>query len=324
MAFWCWIPILTKKLHFESQISRMIQDELECLSASDEELIPDEIKTNDYDFFRSFFDGGAFAILCIKKYKIEHIVVFGSKDDIKAHAQISIDEDGIVEIKLDSDIVPISDKIKPAVARQIFILIHSSYDYYIDREANLKIIPVLADNKKEAIEKLLNQYEMKFKFYMNIIKIDMNTYNDFEEALKLLNNYREEMKYASRFVEILKDYIDDFESYLSGFQSQSFLERELEFRYNTKLSKVLTRLTYVIVFLTLPMTFVAINSLLRETSLINIPIFEKEFFGMIFSLTVPKLIASVYFVILFLSIIKLRHFIYSAIKSLFKFSIKIK
>jgi len=53
-------------------------------------------------------------------------------------------------------------------------------------------------------------------------------------------------------------------------------------------------------------------------SLINIPLFEIEFFDMIFSLTTPKLIASFYFVILFLSIIILRHFIYLSIKSLFE------
>jgi len=323
MAFWCWIPILSKKLHFENQISRMIGDELEYLSASYEELIPDEIKTNDYAFCRYFFEGGAFAIVCIKKYKIEHIVVFGSKDDIKAHAQISIDEDGIVEIKLDSDIVPISDKIKPAVAKEIFKMIRSSYDFYINREADLLLIPVLADNKKEAIEKLLNQYDRKIKMYPGVIKIDIKN-KDFDEALNLLISYREEMKYASRFVEMLKDYIDDFESYLSSFQSPSFLVNELEFKYNIRMSKVLHRLTYVIVLLTLPMTFVAINSLLKETSLINIPLFEIEFFDMIFSLTAPKLIASFYFVILFLSIIKLRHFIYLSIKSLFRFSIKIK
>jgi len=323
MAFWCWIPILTKKLHFENQISRMMQGELEYLSVSDDELIPDEIKTNDYTFLKYFLEGRAFAIVCIKKYKIEHIFVLGSEGDIKAHAQISIDEDGIVEIKFDSDIVPKSDKIKKKVAERIFIMIRSSYDSYINREADLKIIPVLADNKKEAIEKLLNQYDKKIKIYLDVIKIDIR-YNDFDEAMNLLISYREEMKYASRFVEILKDYIDDFESYLSSFQSPSFLVNELEFKYNNNMSKVLHRLTYVIVFLTLPMTFVAINSLLKETSLINIPLFEIEFFDMIFSLTTPKLIASFYFVILFLSIIKLRHFIYLSIKSLFRLSIKIK
>jgi len=174
--------------------------------------------------------------------------------------QISIDEDGIVEIKLDSDIVPISDKIKPAIATRIYIIIRNSYDSYINREAGLKIIPVLADNKKEAIEKLLNQYDMKMKRYLDIIKIDIR-YNDFDMAMELLISYREEIKYASRFVEILKDHIDNFEYYLSSFQSPSFLVNELEFRYNNNMSKVLHRLTYVIVFLTLPMTFVAINSL---------------------------------------------------------------
>ena len=323
MAFWCWIPILTKKLHFKDQISRMIDGELEYLSASDEELIPDEIKTNDYAFFRYFLEGGAFAIVCIEKYKIEHIIVFGNEDDIKAHAQISIDEDGIVEIKLDSDIVPISDKIKPAIARRIYIIVRNSYAFYINREANLNIIPVLADNKKEAIEKLLNQYDSKILLYMHIIEKD-SEYKSFDCAMELLNSYRKEMEYASRFVEILKDYIDDFESYLSSFQSPSFLVDELEFKYNINMSTVLHRLTYVIIFLTLPMTFVAINSLLKETSLINTPLFEIEFFNMIFSLTAPKLIASFYFVILFLSIIKLRHFIYLSIKSLFKLSIKIK
>jgi len=305
MSFWCWIPILTQKVDFEYHIIRSIEDELENVNSSDEEFIRSLLETEDYALYRNSSQEKFKIIICIKNYKIQHIFAFDSMNTMKAHAQSSIYDDGLVEIILDSDIVTLNDEIKSAVAKAIYMLILDIYDSYtIRKDGELTLRPVLADNKKEAIEKLLNQYDRKIILYHRYIKIDTN-YKCFDEAIDLVILAKKDMEYASRFVLLMKEYIDDFESIIDSFHSISLLLDEVKFKYNNNMSKLLNRLTYIIILLTLPMTFEAINSLLQEIKLFTIPLFEKEFFGMNFSLTLTKLLVGIYIIIFILLIIKL-------------------
>jgi len=304
MAFWCWIPILTKKLDFKYHIIGSIENELENLNSSDEEFIRSLLETDDYALYQKSSQNTFKSIICVKNYKIQHIFMFDSNNTLKAHAQSSIYDDGLVEIILDSDIVPLSDEIKSTVAKRIYILILDIYDSVTIREHDLPLLPVLADNKKEAIEKLLSQYELKVILYHRVIKIDANS-KDFDNAMDMVIHAKEDMKYASKFAFLMKDYIDDFESTINSFNSISLLANEVEFIYNNDTSKLLNRLTYIIILLTLPMTFLAINSLLQEIKLFTITLFEKEFFGMNFSLTITKLMVGIYIITFILLTIKL-------------------
>lgn len=312
MAFWCWIPILTKKLDFKYHISSIenkfenlnssIENELENLNSSDEEFIRSLLETNDYALYKNSSQNTFKSIIFVKNYKIQHIFMFDSNNSLKAHAQSSIYDDGLVEIILDSDIVPLSDEIKSMVAERIYILILDIYDPI--REHDLPLLPVLADNKKEAIEKLLSQYELKVILYHRVIKIDAN-FKNFDNAIDMVIHAKEDMKFASKFAFLMKEYIDDFESTINSFHSISLLANEVEFRYNNDTSKLLNRLTYIIILLTLPMTFLAINSLLQEIKLFTITLFEKDFFGMNFSLTITKLMVGIYIITFILLTIKL-------------------
>lgn len=327
MAFWGWIPILTRKVHFEYLINIMKQDGLVDLNEDELELVRYILKNEEYICYKredkedkqlEKFN----VIICVKEHKIEHVLMFDSENNIKAHARCLIYDDGIVEIKLDSDTAPVSDRIKPRVAKRIYIVIRDVYHSHTHHEPydDLKLYPVLAENKKDAIEKLLNQYELKIITYHKAIKIDIKTYNDFPEAIKLITSAKGEMKYASRFVALVKEHIDDLDSYISvfsnGFESISVLSDEIELKFNNNMSRLLNWLTFVIVFVTLPITFDAINTLLKDIKLDKL-LFEKELYGLNFSLTVTELIAVIYFVLSILLIYRLRYWIFQEIKRFF-------
>ena len=293
MTFWAWIPILTKQIHYEFFIRKMEEDGLVAISESDKETIRYilkskgyNLKSEDFNYYgrQDFEDVNKKtyqAILCVKDYKIKHIFVYDSEGKIKTLANCSIYDNGLVKIDLDSDTAQISDKIQPRVARRIYILIRDVYHSHTHHEKNddshLPLI-VLPDNKKDAIKKLLKQYDEKIINYHKIIKIDVEDHNGFSQAIKLITSAKGEMNYALHFITLMKDDVDDFESYKSSFlinvQSISILADELELNYNKNVSRFLNKLTLVIIFVTIPITLDAIYNLLKETGFNEIFIYN--------------------------------------------------
>lgn len=317
MTFWAWIPILTKQIHYEFFIRKMEEDGLVAISESDKETIRYilkskgyNLKSEDFNYYgrQDFEDVNKKtyqAILCVKDYKIKHIFVYDSEGKIKTLAHCSIYDNGLVKIDLDSDTAQISDKIQPRVARRIYILIRDVYHSHTHHEKNddshLPLI-VLPDNKKDAIKKLLKQYDEKIINYHKIIKIDVEDHNGFSQAIKLITSAKGEMNYALHFITLMKDDVDDFESYKSSFlinvQSISILADELELNYNKNVSRFLNKLTLVIIFVTIPITLDAVYNLLKETGF-------NEIYNINLPITLTNLVIIFYCLVIFLYVKKI-------------------
>lgn len=330
MGFWAWIPILTRKVHFEYFMETMLQDGLDSLSETDKKTIKYILNNNgyNYDDYNCYLREDAEdkehkkfkAIICVKNNKIEHIFVYDSEDKIKVHARCSIGDDGITEIQLDSSTAPINDQIQPGVAKRIYILIrdvyhsHTHHGLYDDS----KLVPVLCDSKKEAVDEILAQYERKIITYHKAIKIDVKDHNDFTEAIKLITSAKGEMNYGLNYITILKDIIDDFETFSFIFsnsnQSISVLANEIELKYNNYMSRFITGLTFVIIIVTLPITFDAVGRLSKEFGFEEVFLIDMKIGGMELLFNLTQFIAIFYIVFLIILVFKLRFWLIGEIK----------
>ncbi|CAD7776855.1 MAG: hypothetical protein KBONHNOK_00965 [Candidatus Methanoperedenaceae archaeon GB50] len=309
-VYWGWIPILTKKVHFE-YLEQRAQCEWGSISSEEKELIS-KILSYSPEGYRRYYEDDKDAkenkkfkiIVCIRKHKINHVFAFDSKGEIKAHAVCLIHDDGIVEIKVIDVKLPDQptdrqvQNIRERVAIHIYISIRDFYHSHTHhaKHDDMLLKPVQADNKKEAAEKILTQYEEKIIFYHKQIKEDIGPDKSFEDARDLITKAEGEMIYASAFTRLLKDSIDDFELYLSVFSnaisSIKILAEDIESKYISKLTQdtneltqdtkleskyinsltqVLTVLTLVIVALTAPIatdaTYKIVESILEHFKL---------------------------------------------------------
>jgi hypothetical protein len=325
MGFWAWIPILTQRVHFEYLMETMLPDELVSISESDKETIEYILKTNEYNYYKTEDVEDKEhkkykVIICLKSYKIEHIFVYDSEDKIKVHARCSIYDDGIIEIQLDSSTAPIQDQIQPGVAKRIYIIIRDVYHSHTHHGLydDAKLIPVLCDSKKEAVDKILTQYEKKIITYHKAINIDVKDHNDFTEAIKLITSAKGEMHYGLNFITLLKNIVDNFEMFSFIFsnsnQSISILANEIELKFNNYISRFITGMTFVIIIVTLPITFDAVIRLsetfgFEEVFAINMKIGEME---LLFNLT--YYITIFYIVFLIILVFKLKFWLIGEMK----------
>ncbi len=313
MIFWGWIPILTKKVLFEYLIDRLEQNGWEKVSEEEKESIRYILKTDEIQCYR-YYDsedknGKKFkAIICITDYKIIHVFMHDSEDNIKAHSECTIHDDGIVEIKLDSDTA------STKVAKRIYILIRNVYHSHTHHGAydDLLLKPVIADNKKEAIEKILNQYEKKIIEYHRTIKDDIENEKDFPLAIKQITKSNGEMAYALAFTELTKLQIKEPESYNSIFsnsiQSINVLAKETELIYNNSLSRSLNGLTIAILVLTFP---IAIDAIYKISEKVGI------------ALLITQIIIIAYIAFLLFVAFKLKFFILQEMKQIYQTTINI-
>jgi len=347
MSFWAWIPILTKQIQYEYFIKKIEEDSLIAVSESEKKTIRYILKTyilksidfqKDFDYYRrQDYDDVTNkiyeAILCVKDYKIKHIFIYDNKGKIKTIANCSICDNGLVKIDLTSDIVQISSKIQPIVAKRIYILIRDVYHSHTHHEKNgdSHLLLVFSDNKKSAIKKLLNQYDAKIINYHKTIKNDVEYIEDhkgFSAAIKLITSAKGEMNYALHFITLMKDGVDDFESYESSFlinvQSISILADELKLKfnnrvseYNLNVSKFLNKLTLIIIIGAIPVTFVSIYQLLGFAGLSKIIVFNINFINNIkLPITLPILLTIFYPMFIFI--------IYIISKLIYKLLVNIK
>ncbi|CAD6491242.1 MAG: hypothetical protein CHKLHMKO_00096 [Candidatus Argoarchaeum ethanivorans] len=270
MIYWGWIPILTKKVHFEYGISKIPREGWEIASNEEKTEICQILGTDTVECYRHWDcedeNNKKFKIIvCIQNYKINNIFAYDSKGVIKAHAKCTIHDDGLVEIELDHKTVPIKEKIQPKVAKRVYISIRDVYHSHTHhtKYEDILLKPVLAANKDKAVERLLYQYDEKIIHYHKVIKPDIESHKDFDEARNLIGRAKGEMTYAVSFTRLFKRYINDFELYISvfsnSFQSITTLAETIESIYTNNLAKythdmtrALNALTLAIVALTAP------------------------------------------------------------------------
>jgi len=277
VIYWGWIPILTKKVHFEYGISKIPREGWEIASDEEKKEIYQILGTDTVECYRHWDyedeNNEKFKIVvCIRNYKINNFFAYNRKGAIKAH-DISI--------------------------RDVYHS-HTHHTKYDD----MLLKPVLAANKDGAVERLLTQYDEKIIHYHKVIKPDIETYKDFDQAIKLTNKAKGEMIYAILFTRLFREYINDFELYLSvfsnSFQSITTLAETMESIYTNKLAedthklsedthnmtRALSALTLAIVALTAPIAtdagYRALNHMLKrfhlqldlvsETSILSINI----------------------------------------------------
>jgi len=301
VIYWGWIPILTKKVHFEYGISKIPREGWEIASDEEKKEIYQILGTDTVECYRHWDyedeNNEKFKIVvCIRNYKINNFFAYNRKGAIKAHAKCTIHDDGLVEIELDHK----------AVARRVYISIRDVYHSHTHHTKydDMLLKPVLAANKDGAVERLLTQYDEKIIHYHKVIKPDIETYKDFDQAIKLTNKAKGEMIYAISFTRLFREYINDFELYLSvfsnSFQSITTLAETMESIYTNKLAedthklsedthnmtRALSALTLAIVALTAPIAtdagYRALNHMLKrfhlqldlvsETSILSINI----------------------------------------------------
>ncbi|RZN16458.1 MAG: hypothetical protein EF812_00045 [Methanosarcinales archaeon] len=272
VIYWGWIPILTKKVHFEYGISKIPREGWEIASNEEKIEICQILGTDTVDECYCYWDyedenNKKFKIIvCIQNYKINNFFAYDGKGkSIKAHAKCTIHDDGLVKIELDHKTVPVGEKIQPEVAKRVYISIRDAYHSHTHhtKYEDILLKPVLAANKDEAVERLLDQYDEKIIHYHKVIKPDIESYKDFDEARNLIGRAKGEMTYAVSFTRLFKRYINDFELYISvfsnSFQSITTLAETIESIYTNNLSKythdmtrALNALTLAIVALTAP------------------------------------------------------------------------
>ncbi len=284
VIYWGWIPILTKKVHFEYGISKISGNNRKTVSngdkeetngwevASDEEkseiyriLETDEVECYCHWDYEDKNNEKFKIIVCIQDYKINNIFAYGKNRAINAHAKCTIHDEGLVEIELVHNTVPIEKRVQSEVAKRVYILIRDVYHSHTHhtKHADTLLKPVLAAKKKEAVEKLLAQFDEKIIYYHKVIKPDIEPPEDFNQAIKLINKAKGEMTYAISFTRLFKEDINDFELYISvfsnSFQSITTLAKTMESIYTNNLSeythdmtRALSALTLAIVFLTAP------------------------------------------------------------------------
>ena len=288
VIYWGWIPILTKKVHFEYGISKMPRESWEIASNKEKIEIYQILGTNRVECYRHWDyedkNNEKFKIIvCVQKYKINNIFAYDSEGVIKAHAKCTIHDDGLVEIELDHKTVHIGEKIQPKVAKRVYISIRDVYHSHTHhtKYEDILLKPVLAANEDEAVERLLDQYDEKIIHYHKVIKPDIESYKDFDEARKLIARAKGEMTCAVSFARLFKRYINDFELCISvfsnSFQSITTLAETIESIYTNNLAKythdmtrVLSALTLAIVFLTAPIATDAAYEVLNHFHLLNL------------------------------------------------------
>lgn len=270
MVYWGWIPILTKKVHFEYGISKIIGKGWEIASAEEKIEIYQILGIDGVECYRHWEyedkNNKKFKIIvCIQNYKINNFFAYDSKERIKAHAKCKMHDDGLVEIELDHKTVPIGKRVQSEVAKRVYISIRDIYHPHTHHTMYEDILlkPVFAANKEEAVERLLAQFDKKIIYYHKVIKPDIETYRDFDRAIEITNKAKGEITYAISFIRLFREYINDFESYLSvfsnSFQSITTLAETMQSIYTNNLSeythdmtRAISALTLAIVFLTAP------------------------------------------------------------------------
>ncbi len=304
--FWGWIPILTTKIHFEFLIKEM-EGELISISDKDKKLICDILKADEIEgYYREDFEdelGKTFkAIVCVHNYKINHVFMRDKDGVIKAHAKCSLHDDGIVEIKLALQTIPIREQLQPKVARRVYMIIrdiyhtHTHHEKHHDKLLNV----VITNNKREAVEKLLTQFDEKIIRYHKMIKHDIENPKFFETAKKLITRAKGEMIYALVLTKLFEECferplntqentqprnlspisIECFEkhrktqentiskSYISVFsnsiKSIDVLAEEAESIRTDRITRALNALTLVIVALTAPIATDATYKILNK------------------------------------------------------------
>ncbi|NMG82634.1 MAG: hypothetical protein GIS02_00305 [Methanosarcinales archaeon] len=270
VIYWGWIPILTKKVHFEYGISKMPREDWEIVSNKDKEKICQILGTAEDECY-CYWDcedenNEKFKIIvCIQNYKINNFFAYDKTGAIKAHAKCTIHDDGLVKIELDHKTVSIGEKIQPKVAKRVYISIRDVYHFHTHhtKYEDILLKPVPAANKYEAVERLVTQFDEKIIHYHKVIKPDIETYRDFKQAIEITNKAKGEMIYAISFTRLFKEYINGFELYISvfsnSFQSITTLTETMKSIYTNNLSeythdmtRALSVLTLAIVVLTAP------------------------------------------------------------------------
>jgi hypothetical protein len=268
MKFWGWIPILTSKILYEYLIDELEHTNFGPITKENKELIELILGTDEYDYSvqedSEDENSNIFkAIACLKDKKVEHLFFFDENDILKAHARCLICDNGIVRIELDDKSAALSQGIKPTVAKRAYIIIRDIYHSHTHHEKydDYLLQLVVADNQKEAIEKILGQYEEKIVMYHKTIRTDLK-YVDFDAAISLITLAKGEMKYASAFVGLQSTQNPYFECYNNIFSNSlssiSLLADDVEMKINNNTVCYLNTLTVLIIVLTLPVTYITV------------------------------------------------------------------
>lgn len=266
--YYAWIPILTYSLNFnyfikklEREGNKITEDEARNF---DKKLSKNNGTYYNCDSHEDVENKSFRAVISINDEKIlDHILILDKTGNLEAHAVCDIDKKGLVTLKLKYPDEKYAWK-EYEIIKQFYIITRDLYHYHTHHKAHedLLLKPVIAKSKKDAIEKILNQYDEKIIKYHKRIRLSI-PHEKFDFATKLIVTAKGEMTYASHFVNLFKEDIEDPEFcrfvFSNALRSIAILANEIKFVYtaelNTetiKLNSLITGLTLAVVVLTLP------------------------------------------------------------------------
>lgn len=267
-VYYAWIPILTNDLNFNCFIKE--------LKREGDKITEDEARTFDKKLLKTnglYYNRDSHEDVGQKRFRavisindnsiLDHILILDKTGNLEAHAVCDIDRKGLVTLKVEYPAERYAWK-EHEMIEQFYIITRDLYHCHTHHKAHedLLLKPVIAKSKKDAIEKILNQYDEKIIKYHKRIRLSI-PHEKFDFATKLIVAAKGEMTYASHFVNLFKEDIENPEFrrfvFSNALQSIAILANEIKFVYtaelNTetiKLNRLITGLTLAVVVLTLP------------------------------------------------------------------------
>ncbi len=268
-VYYAWIPILTNDLNFDYFIKELGRDR--------HRITGDEARTFDKKLSKSngiYYNRDTHEDVENKKFRavvsindkkiLDHIFILGKTGNLEAHAVCGIDNKGLITLKLEYPDERYAWK-EHEMIEQFYIIARDLYHTHTHHKEHedLLLNPVIAKNKKDAIGKILDQYDEKIIKYHKRIRPSIRPHEKFDFATKLIVAAKSEMTYASRFVNLFKENIENPEARLFVFsnalQSINILANEIESAYTARLNTETVKLTHLITGLTLAIVALTVS-----------------------------------------------------------------
>ncbi len=280
--YYGWIPILTYELHFDYFYSNFTRKKTKITEDEQNTLDKKLSKTNGTYYTHKVYEdvkNKEFkAVVSFNDKKIvDHILIFNKENNLEAHAIVhDVGKKGLIVFQLKYPEEKYAWK-EHEMANQFYIIIRDVYHHHTHHEAHedLLLKPIIAKDKKDAIGKILNQYDEKIINYLKKIKPGMYI-NHIDFAEDLIVASKGEMTYASYFINLFKEDVENHEArsfvFSNALQSINILANKIEVAYTaglstetTKLTHLITRLTLAIVALTAPISIDAVFKISEHT-----------------------------------------------------------
>lgn len=307
-----WIPLLTKEIFFEYSIEyfinsnhynfrpREITDENEKNSIENVILsMGGESGYKYYEFFKKLGDPpleeeSTIVISIDKEYKITDVFIFDDKRELERWVKCKIENNGLVEMNVGYQRIEGSED---SVITDAYIIIRDIYHQHThhkhgEKDADILLSPVLAEDDKEAIKKINEKFQKKIIARHRRIITWSKKGKDLSTSSEIITKAKGELTYAISFVELFKNNLPHHDqyyfTYLNAIRSIEILEKDIEMHYisetderTSEINRGILRLTDILTFFTICIGVITVVIAIDASfGIVETLFHEKLFVGM--------------------------------------------